>query len=72
MRKTPQKTGINNSFLIAIAKTAIIPPKAKLPVSPMKTFAGNELYHKNPIHAPTNELIKITSSDEFGIYRIFK
>ena len=52
---------------MAIAKTAIIPPKAKLPVSPMKTFAGNELYHKNPMHAPTNELIKITSSDEFGI-----
>ena len=53
-------------------QTAIIPPKAKLPVSPMKTFAGNELYHKNPMHAPTNELIKITSSEELGMYRIFK
>ena len=55
-----------------MAKTAIIPPRAKLPVSPMNTLAGYELYHKKPIQAPTNELIKITSSEELGMYRIFK
>ena len=72
IKKTPQKTGINNSFLIVMAKTAMIPPRAKLPVSPINTLAGYELYHKKPIQAPTNELIKITSSEELGMYRIFK
>ena len=37
IKKIPQRTGINNSFLIIIAKTAIIAPIDKLPVSPIKT-----------------------------------
>ena len=61
---TPHKTGINNSLRITIANTAIIPPIAKLPVSPINTFAGYELCHKNPIVAPTKAPINITNSDE--------
>ena len=72
IKKTPQKTGINNSFLIVMAKTAMIPPSAKLPVSPINTLQDMSCTIKNPIQAPTNELIKITSSEELGIYRIFK
>ena len=37
IKNTPQKIGINNSFLTMIAKDAMMPPNAKLPVSPIKT-----------------------------------
>ena len=37
IKKIPQMIGINNSLRIVMAKTAIIPPIAKLPVSPIKT-----------------------------------
>ena len=55
-----------------MAKTAMIPPMARLPVSPIKTWAGNELYHKNPIVAPTKALTKIVSSPVSGIYIMFR
>ena len=61
IKKIPQRIGINNSFLMAIAKTAMMPPNAKLPVSPINTCAGKELYHKKPTHAPTKALIKTTN-----------
>ena len=35
--------GINNSLRMAMAKTAMIPPMVRLPVSPMNTCAGKEL-----------------------------
>ena len=40
IKNTPQKIGINNSLRTMIASEAMIPPKAKLPVSPIKTCAG--------------------------------
>ena len=72
IKKTPQRIGISNSFRIEIANTAIIPPRAKLPVSPINTWAGKELYHKNPTQAPTKAAIKITNSLEPGIYIILR
>ena len=58
IRKIPQIKGISHSFLTAIEITAIIPPIVKLPVSPIKTWAGYVLYHKNPTSAPTKAPIK--------------
>jgi len=55
-----------------MANTAIIPPIVKLPVSPINTCAGYALYHKNPISAPINAQMKITSSSEPGIYIMFR
>ena len=66
--KIPAKIGSNNSFLIAIAITAIIPPIVKLPVSPIKTWAGKVLYQRNPIKAPAKASIKTVISPELGIY----
>ena len=60
------------SFLTRIATTPMIPPKVKLPVSPIKTCAGYELYHKKPMHAPTNELMKITNSEDSGMKSILR
>ncbi len=37
-----------------MAKAAIIPPSAKLPVSPINTCAGYALNQMKPIHAPIN------------------
>ena len=71
-RNIPHSIGIKSSFLIIIANTAIMPPSARLPVSPMKTWAGNELYQRNPIVAQINALAKITSYSEPGIYIIFR
>ena len=67
MKKTPQRIGINNSFLIIMDNTAIIAPIDKLPVSPINTCAGYELYQINPIQAPTKAKQKITISPIFGI-----
>ena len=64
--------GINSSLCIIIANTAMIPPKVRLPVSPMKTWAGYALYHRNPIVAPMNALAKTTNSSVPGIYMMFK
>ena len=64
--------GISSSFLIKIEKTAMILPNAKLPVSPMKTCAGKELYHKKPMQAAKKQDAKITNSEVFGMYKIFK
>ena len=50
----------------------MIPPKVRLPVSPMKTWAGYALYHRNPIVAPMNALAKTTNSSVPGIYMMFK
>mgnify|MGYP003303619689 CR=1 FL=1 len=66
-RNTPHKIGINSSFLISIEITAIKPPTVKLPVSPINTWAGYDLYQMNPIHAPTNEKEKITSLSFQGV-----
>ena len=50
----------------------MIAPKDKLPVSPMKIWAGKELYHKKPTHEPTKAAIKTTNSSLLGINIIFK
>ena len=65
--KMPHNIGINNSLRNNIAKTAMIPPMVKLPVSPINTLAGNELCHKNPIQAPRKQAEKTTSSAELGM-----
>ena len=52
--------------------SAMIPPMASEPVSPMKIWAGNELYHKNPSNAPPIAAAKTTSSAESGIYIILR
>jgi hypothetical protein len=46
IKNTPHKIGINNSLRIAIANTAMIPPNAKLPVSPINTCAGKAVVPK--------------------------
>ena len=71
-KKIPHNNGINISLRTAIANTAMIPPIVKLPVSPINTEAGNELYQRNPINAPTNAAINTVISPEFGIYMMFK
>ncbi|MNR51257.1 hypothetical protein D3C85_1709060 [compost metagenome] len=55
-----------------MANTAIIPPMVKLPVSPIKTEAGKELYHRNPIKAPVKAEIKTVISPELGMYIILR
>ena len=65
-------TGNNISFLTEIANTAMIPPMVKLPVSPINTDAGYELYHKNPTKAPANAETNTVISPEFGMYITFK
>ncbi len=72
IKKIPHKTGINISFRITIANVAITPPNIKLPVSPIKTWAGYALYQRNPIHAPTNAAQKTASSPEFGMNITFR
>ena len=64
--------GINNSFLTIMANDAIIPPNARLPVSPIKTWAGYALYQRKPTQAPTNAAIKIDSSLRLGMYIMFR
>ena len=61
-----------NSFLTITAITDINAPIVKLPVSPMNTSAGYTLNHKNPISAPKNAEMNITTSPTFGIYIIFR
>ena len=68
----PQKIGNSNSFLTSIATTPIIAPKDRLPVSPIKTCAGKELYHKNPTQEPINADMNTTNSPMLGIYIISK
>lgn len=53
IRKTKHIMGISSSLCIMMAVTAMMPPMARLPVSPMKIWAGYALYHRNPINAPT-------------------
>ena len=50
----------------------MMPPIARLPVSPMKTCAGYELYHRNPSNAPTNTDMNTATSPVPGIYMIFR
>ena len=72
IKKIPHNSGNNNSFLTIIAITDIIAPIVKLPVSPIKIWAGNALYHKNPINEPRKDEINITISPILGIYIMFK
>ena len=71
-RKMPQSSGISSSFLIMMASVAMIPPMVKLPVSPIKIWAGYALYHKNPPQAPTKAVQKITSSPRLGMYMMLR
>ena len=71
-RKTPHNSGNSNSLRMQSAKTAIIPPMVNEPVSPIKICAGNELYHKKPISAPTKAVAKIRSSPLWGIYMMLR
>ena len=43
-------------------------PRARDPVSPIKTFAGGALNHKKPNAAPINEPQKTDNSPVPGIY----
>ena len=54
------------------AKTAITPPMASEPVSPMKICAGKELYHRKPTSAPTSAAAKTTISPLPGMYMILR
>ena len=48
------------------------PPKAKDPVSPIKTLAGGALNHRKPKAAPIKEPQKTANSPVPGIYWIIK
>ena len=52
---------------MAMANAAMMPPNAKLPVSPMKTCAGKALYHRKAMHPPTKAAMKTTNSSERGM-----
>lgn len=52
---------IKGSFNIT-ATTATAPPRAKEPVSPIKTLAGKALYLKKPSRAPKSTPQKIAKS----------
>ena len=56
----------SNSRLKRTAETPSIPPNANEPVSPIKTCAGDALYHKNPRHAPIMAERKIATSPDPG------
>ena len=68
----PQRIGRSSSFLMRIAHTPIIPPSIRLPVSPMKTWAGKALYQRKPIRAPTKAAMNTAISPLPGIYMIFR
>ena len=72
--KTKTKPVINkiNSFFVITLIVPITAPRAKLPVSPIKTLAGGALYHKNPSPAPIIEEQKIAISPAFFTYISFK
>ena len=71
-RKTKQMMGMSSSLCIIIAVTAMMPPMASDPVSPMNTCAGYELYHRNPMSAPPKAQRNITSSSDCGMYMMSK
>ena len=50
------------------AVTAMIPPMAREPVSPINSFAGNALNHRNPMSAPTKAHRNTTISSDPGMY----
>ena len=70
--KTPPIIKSNSSFFNNTAKVPKAAPEDKEPVSPIKTSAGWELYHKYPMQAPAIAELKIASSPAPGRYRIFK
>ena len=51
---------MSSSLWMAIENTAMIPPSVRLPVSPMNTCAGKELYQRNPTVAPISAPAKTT------------
>ena len=57
IRKMPHSTGSSSSLRMSTALTPITPPIVRLPVSPMNTWAGKVLYHRNPSSAPTKAAI---------------
>ena len=71
-KNTPHINGSMSSLCIITADTAMIPPMVRLPVSPMKTCAGYELYHKNPIKAPMKAHKNTTISSLPGINMILR
>ena len=71
-RKTPQRIGRSSSLRITIAKMAMMPPSVRLPVSPMKICAGNELNHRKPAVAPMKAAAKTTSSSAPGMNMTLK
>ena len=63
---------MSNSLRMRMANTAISPPSVRLPVSPINTCAGNELYQRKPMVAPMNAAANTTSSALFGIYMMLR
>ena len=55
-----------------MALTPMIPPMARLPVSPMNTWAGYELYQRKPQRAPTNTAMKMATSPVPGMNMMFR
>ena len=55
-----------------MANTAIIPPSVRLPVSPMNTCAGKELYQRKPMVAPMNAAANTTNSALLGMYMMLR
>src|SRR3569832_1853596 len=50
--KTPPMMGSDSSVLVASATKPSAPPSASAPTSPMNTWAGWVLNHRNPMPAP--------------------
>src|SRR5439155_1262951 len=63
---TPPAMSSRNSALSMIATVPSAPPMAREPVSPMNTWAGCALNHRNPSAAPARAPQKIVSSWEPG------
>src|SRR6185295_12306364 len=53
MTNTPPTINNINSCFVSTAIVPIAPPIARLPTSPMNTWAGGALNHRNPRLAPT-------------------
>ncbi len=66
--KIPPVTTRISSCFVTTASAPSAPPKAREPVSPMKTSAGWALYQRKPRLAPRIAPQKTTSSPLPGMY----
>ena len=63
---TPPTSGSRSSVFVNTANAATAPPSASEPVSPMNTSAGNALYQRNPMHAPSSAADRIARSSDWS------